>query len=649
MTRCVKSTDSAKGNTLYTGNREPLSPSAFIKLPIGAIKPGGWLRKQLELQIAGFHGHLGELSTFLKKDGNEWLDPFHGDHGWEEVPYWLKGYANAAYILEEPGMLKETQFWIDAVLGSQQPDGWFGPESNRTRNEGTADLWPNMIVQFCLQDYYEYSGDSRVVPFLTRYCQHLATIPDEKFLASYWNAMRGGDLLFSVYWLYNYTGDKWLLELAEKVHRRSARWDREMVDVHNVNIAQGFREPATWWMQSKHAADQMATYRNYDTVRELYGQVPGGMFGGDENCRPGYRDPRQAIETCGMVEQMLSNEILLRITGDPVWADRCEDVAFNSLPAALTADLKAIRYLTAPNLIQSDTGNKHPGYQNPGAELWLNPFAHRCCQHNWGHGWPYYAESLWAATPGNGLAALLYAESQVKAKVSDGTEVIITENTRYPFDETVTFTITTEKPVAFPLYLRVPSWCAKAELKLNGKNEYCEAQPLHYIVIEREWTNGDTLTLTLPMDIVLREWTGNHNSISVDRGPLTYSLRIKEKYVRNGGTDEWPAWEIFPGSDWNYGLAVTKDRLEKSFTVLTREWPENDMPFTQEGVPVKLKTTAKKILEWQQDDLGLVGLLPDSPVKSGQPEETVTLIPMGAARLRISSFPVIVEGPTAKQ
>ncbi len=57
------------------------------------------------------------------------------------------------------------------------------------------------------------------------------------------------------------------------------------------------------------------------------------MFGADENFRPGYGDPRQGAETCTMVEFMNSDEALLTITGDAHYADRCEEIAFNSLPA----------------------------------------------------------------------------------------------------------------------------------------------------------------------------------------------------------------------------------------------------------------------------------------------------------------------------
>ena len=78
--------------------------------------------------------------------------------------------------------------------------------------------------------------------------------------------------------------------------------------------------------------------------------VPRG-FAADENARPGFTDPRQGFETCGIVEFMHSFELLTRTGGDPVWSDRCEELAFNSLPAALTPDLKALHYLTCANQV----------------------------------------------------------------------------------------------------------------------------------------------------------------------------------------------------------------------------------------------------------------------------------------------------------
>ena len=166
-----------------------------------------------------------------------------------------------------------------------------------------------------------------------------------------------------------------------------------------------------------------ASYNVQSLVRRAFGQVPGGMFGADENARIGFFDPRQGTETCGFVEQMASDEIMLLISGDPYWADHLEDVAFNSYPASLMPDYRALRYLTCPNMAISDSRNHHPGLDNSGPFLAMNPFSSRCCQHNHGFGWPYYVEHLVLATPDNGVAAVLYNSCKANVKVGDGTEI----------------------------------------------------------------------------------------------------------------------------------------------------------------------------------------------------------------------------------
>ncbi len=346
---------------------------------------------------------------------------------------------------------------------------------------------------------------------------------------------------------------------------------------------------------------------------------------------------------------MLSNEILLGLTGAPVWADRCENVAFNSLPAATTADLKALRYLTAPNQPQSDHVSKAPGIQNGGPMYCMDPHDHRCCQHNAGHAWPYFTQHLWMATAGNGLAAVLYAPSRVTVRVGDGGEVTVVTRTRYPFVDTIEFRLDASRPVAFPLYLRVPGWCERPEVRLNGRVVTpAEARPGAYLCLERAWTAGDILTLRLPMEVRLRTWTRNRNTVSVDCGPLTYSLQIRERYVRHGGTDRWPAWDIFPDSPWNYGLELPTRNPTRAFRLVERPWPADDQPWRWDAAPVQLKARGRRIPAWTLDARGLVHEVQDSPVRSREPVEEITLIPMGAARLRISAFPVIGHEPDAK-
>jgi hypothetical protein len=642
----VKSPPTPGANPHYVGNRSPLVPNPLIKLPIGTITPKGWLRGQLVLEADGFSGRLTEISPWCKFEGSAWASPKgEGANGWEELPYWLKGFGDLGYVLKDPRITAEARKWIDAVLASQEADGYFGPRGNRKKH----DLWPNMPMLNALQSFYEATGDERVLPFMTRFFTWQSSLPRNQLLPDSWQKVRAGDNIESVYWLYNRTGEPWLLELARALHQQTIRWDEGVASWHGVNIAQGFREPAVYYVLSKDRRHLDAAERNYQTVLTIYGQVPGGMYGSDENCRPGYHDPRQGTETCSFVEMMHSQQMLLTFTGDPLHADRCEDVAFNSFPPSMTPDLKALHYLVAPNQTQLDKGNKSPGIQNGGCMFGYDPHDYRCCQHNVAMGWPYYAEHLWMATRDSGLAAVLFAACQVKARAGDGTEVTIDETTDYPFAETVTLAVSTAKPAGFPLYLRIPQWCEGAKVAVNGEALKVDPKPLRYVRIDRTWADGDKVRLELPMRITTRVWRTNADSVSIDRGPLTYSLRIGEKWVRYGGTDAWPAWEIYPTTPWNYGLILNETNPAESFKVVTRPGPLPDQPFKPDNAPVELIANGKQIPAWQMDHLGLVGPLQNSPAKSDQPAEQITLIPMGCARVRISAFPTIGEGPQAHE
>jgi hypothetical protein len=278
-----------------------------------------------------------------------------------------------------------------------------------------------------------------------------------------------------------------------------------------------------------------------------------------------------------------------------------------------------------------------------------SPHGYRCCQHNHGMGWPYYAEELWLATADNGLCASLYAASEVRAKVGDGTGITIIEETDYPFGDTIRLKLSARKSVTFPLYLRVPRWCDATEVQINGRAIEVHARPLSYIVLRRAWADGDTVTLRLPMRIAVRTWAKNKNAVSVDYGPLTFSLKIAEKWQRYGSSEAWPEWEVFPDSPWNYGLVLDAREPAKSFDILRKPGPLAAQPFTHDGTPIELRAKARKIPNWQMDRLHCVGLLQPSPARSDEPEETVTLIPMGTARLRIASFPTIGAGPDAHE
>ncbi|CAF4218823.1 unnamed protein product [Rotaria sp. Silwood2] len=635
----------------YYPNRSPLQPCPFQRLPPGSIRPEGWLKIQLTMQLTGLNGRLMDISDYLIYDQCGWIDP--NKLAWEEMPYWLRGFADLAFVTGDFDALKLVQHWIDGILNSQQSDGWFGPNILRHSLEGKPDLWPGMLLINVLRSYFEYSNDNRVIQFLLKYFQFINNQSNEVFKHG-WAYTRWSDNIDSIIWLFNRTNDSdWLLNLIHKIHLNAANWMDDLPTRHNVNIAQGFREPAlySFVVNPNDPCFIQATYNNYEQVMNEFGQFPGGGFAGDENCRQGFSDPRQGFETCGIVEFMHSFSILTRLTGDGKWADQCEILAFNSLPAALDPFLaRSTHYITCPNSIQLDNKLKTKGqFQNIFPMLAFMPgvYHYRCCAHNYGCGWPYYSEELWLATWDNGLCASMYAASQVTAFVgpNNGIQITIVEETEYPFDDTIHFRFQLSIPTQFNFYLRIPQWCQQSvELSINGKIIFNEqiSKGNSFLVLDRIWTNNDSLTFKIPMAVQMKTWLKNHNSVSLSYGPLSFSLDIDEQWNRIGGQYDWPQYEVLPKSYWNYGLILTNNDRD---LIIKRRKKTNDHlnPFTRTNVPLQLEVRARRIPSWKADDQNVVGLLPQSPVASTEPDELIKLIPMGTSHLRITAFPTIAQ------
>ncbi|RYX86427.1 transcriptional initiation protein Tat [bacterium] len=626
----------------YVGNRVPLKGSPFQKLPAGAVKPGGWLKGQLDLDASGIVGRMGEISNYVKFAESGWVNP-KSDVGWEEVAYWLRGYGDLGYVLGNASIQANAKKWLNGILRNQKPDGYFGPEKLRTSIKGLPDLWPHMLMLDALRSYYEFSGDVRVLPFMTRYFKWQSTVPSATFKSGGFRACRWADNTDSIYWLYNRTGDAFLLDLAKKIHDNSENFTDGVPSLHNVNIAQGIREPGQYWMQSGEARHLNAVEKNYQSIMAQYGQFPGGGFAGDELIRPGFGDPRQGFETCGFVEFMHTHEMMTRISGNPLWADRAEEIAFNSLPAALTPNHKGIHYITSANMVQLDLGANTGQFTNRWSMLEFEPGAntYRCCPHNYSMAWPYYAEESWLATSDKGVAASLYGASEASVRVGDGTEVRWSETTAYPFGETVDFKLSTPKAVQFPFYLRIPRWTKNAEIRVNGKKVEVVAKPLAYVVLDRMWNNGDTVSLRLPMQVELRKWSSNMNSVSVSYGPLQLAFNPGEKWAKTGGTPAWPNEAVTPVGAWNYGLPQNVKASDFVVDVKSATSASANQPFTLENVPISLKVKARRVPGWGADSRGIVRVLQASPALSNEPLESITLVPSGAARLRITLFPTV--------
>ncbi len=325
-------------------NRAPLQPTAFLALPVGAVRPRGWLLDQLKIQAQGLTGHLDEFWPDVGLNCG-WLGG--KGHDWERAPYYCDGLVPLGHILDDQTLIVKAQKYVDWILNSARPNGAFGPTNN--------DWWPRMVVLKVLMSHYEATRDGRVLELMTNYCRFQQRLLLGRRLEN-WGAARGADNLLAIHWLYNLTGDAFLLDLADQIKAQTMDWATLQAKyavgdlligehlfhmaTHVVNNAQGIKTPAVFYVQTGDAWEREAGRLSITQLMRHHGQ-PNGIWSGDEHLNG--TDPTSGTELCAVAEYMYSLEEMLRIVGDPFYGDTLERVAYN----ALAGDLQA-RYVGAP-------------------------------------------------------------------------------------------------------------------------------------------------------------------------------------------------------------------------------------------------------------------------------------------------------------
>ena len=639
-------------------NRQPLTENFMSQLPLGAIRPQGWLKAQLQTQADGLSGRLYEVWPDVNREC-AWLGG-DGD-AWERAPYYLDGLVPLAWELGDEKFKDVCLTYIEKILASQREDGWFGPEQN-------SDMWPRMVVLKVLQQYFTATGDKRVIYFMDKYFRYqyknLSTHPLEG-----WGCARGGDNMLMALWLYNITEQKYLIELCKKLKEQTLDWAnifdtfpftqpmsksipvkrlsegmaedgagllgsnhpyfwKQYHSSHVVNVAMGLKTPGVVSLFKSGSKELRGFKSGWEKLMRHHG-VANGMFTGDEHLNG--QSPVQGTETCAVVEAMYSLE-QLNVLGDfgAEIPDILEKIAFNALPAAFDKDMQGHQYDQQVNQVKVSKEIRPWYNNNEESNLFAFDPNFGCCTANYHQGWPKFVAALWNATKDDGLSAVSYAPCTVRARVSD-VPVKLTVSGNYPFGDTVTIEVQVKQPVEFPLYLRIPRW-AKQPLVFLPNGEMMQVCAGKATCINQKWIGGEKVQLSLPMEARITRWY--HQSAAVELGPLLMAFRPEETFVKTGekyGVDEL---EVMTTEDWNYALIPN----EPMKVVYDPEAGEN--AFKKGNPPVCVYVKAVKV-PWGMDGANAAGV-PIAPMVSAENSVTLKLVPYGTTSLRIGQFPVAV-------
>jgi uncharacterized protein len=644
--------------------------SKFYELPITSIQPHGWLRAYLETQRDGLTGHLEAAGFPFDQGGwaNHAISHQSGSTWWpyEQTGYWLDGMARCGILLNDPFLIEKARQTIEYTLQHADTDGYLGPAFMKQplpgKRWGTNNRWPHTIFFRALIAYDQFVGGDRLAQAVRRHYLSETSPHSEA---------RDVTNVETMLWAYVRTSDDRLLELAKSAfieyNHGKPLPDTSLAEllsdkratVHGVTFNEIGKLGAVLY---RYTGNQMYLDSTVNAYRklDLDQMLVDGVNSSSEALRG--KDPLDSHETCDIADYTWGVGYLLLTLGAGEYADKIERACFNAAPGAVRSDFKGLQYFSCPNQVVATRASNHNKYfhgsswmsyrPNPGTE---------CCPGEVNRIMPNYVSRMWLSDGQGGLVAALYGPSQVTARLGEvAQEVTIQEDTTYPFSERIDFQFKLSEPVEFPLTLRIPGWCKAAELLLNGQPVKMTLSPGRFVTLERRFRDGDRISLLLPMSLRMQHWP--RLGVSLERGPLVFSLRIEEDWRIDPddprSTPDFPAWDLYPASTWNYALALDPENLEKEVRVIQGKY--SDHPWSIAAAPLTLRVPARRLIGWSvQKKTGILTsfgrvtkrmkgsfvFTPQLPnpdgiaQRLGKQVEMVTLVPYGCSKLRITIFP----------
>ena len=610
--------------------RPPFTPGRFMPLAPGSIRIHGALREKLTVLRDGL------LSSFVGQKPEAGLESqwYGGNLNADcSVPAYLEAQLLTAALLGDRGLRQKVLDSVYRIVSLQRDDGCVGPEQASFQARG------KMLRVLTLA--YDMIGDRPILIALLRHFKYLREQLKTAPLSPE-DSLHTADTLAAGIHFYNVTGQKAVLSVLERLIQQSAPYTQlfhafpyhlpvsrivpaedlmrglsgETDDgyYHGIlrmsnaeNLCEGLRTSGLSGVVTGSGKHISAPEAGLAKMRKAHGAACGSIT--SEPLLAGTR-PSAGISLRASAELAFSLETLLCCSGSFHAADQLETVFYNAILGALNAEGTAVQPVQQSNQVSLPEIAPYPlmagnvaqfSASDPDAVLALLNAV------------PRFASSQWLLAADGGIAAAGYASCRVQTSVGK-TAVRIDVRGGYPYDDTVQITLSMDGNAAFPLHLRIPQWSQGASAAVQG-DLYTPRTEEEYLTITREWHDGDTVLLHLPMQTQLN--TGYHQAVSVTRGPVCYvyvpgvdPVSSDESGRRAAGT----------------GAAVLRD---SSFEPV----------YGKKGVSLKAKVYP--LSGWRIQD----GTLEQPPIDLPEPDpalvEETLLQPYADCPLRIAVFPAI--------
>lgn len=495
-------------------------------------------------------GHLGSRiednihNHVAAEDIEKLIEPFRHRNEcrlWQ-TEFWGKWFTSAALAYrytQNPALKQKLDEAVEGLLATQTPDGYIGNYADSCRLQGW-DVWGSKYTLLGLLAWYDITQDKKTLKAAKQLADNvLSKIGPEKaniVTLGLYRGMPASSILEPIMLLYNRTGEQRYLDFAEYI---VAQWETpegpQLISkaLKGVPVAERFPEPEDWWTWENggKAYEMMSCYEGLlelyrVTGKEKYKEAVEKAWenirkeeitlvgsGASVECWFGGREKqtlpvKHIQETCVTVTWIKLNEQLLRLTGEPKYADEIEQTSYNALLASLHPDGHTwVKYCPL-------VGIRQRGENQCGMHL-------NCCIANGPRGLlrlPF----LSVMTSQEGPVVNLYNQGDYKLKTPAGKDVLIEQKTEYPKTGTIAVVLHPEKEESFTLSLRIPAWSKQTQITVNGE-KFDNFQPGTYARINRQWKEGDKVELTLDMRGRVMKRGGLHQYTAIMRGPIVLS------------------------------------------------------------------------------------------------------------------------------